>query len=201
MAQGKKSVLVYVDWISTFEELNDEEAGKLIKHFFRFVNDKNPEAPDRLTKLMFEPIKQSLKRDLVKYEEIRTKNKENALLRWNKINATGCDRMSSDAKHADSDSVIDSDSDSVIDKGINKKKRKQKVFIPPTIIEVQEYFKQNGFTEIAGERAFKYYSVADWVDSKGNNVINWKQKMQSVWFKDENKDIKLQPKQEPKLAI
>jgi predicted restriction endonuclease len=66
MAEGKKSIIVYADWISIFSGLNDDEAGRLIKHFFQYVNDQNPEPPDRLTKLLFEPIKQTLKRDLIK---------------------------------------------------------------------------------------------------------------------------------------
>jgi len=69
MADNKKAVIVYADWIDKFEELTDEEAGKLIKHFFRYVNDMNPEAPDRTTKLMFVDIKNSLKRDLEKWEK------------------------------------------------------------------------------------------------------------------------------------
>lgn len=117
MAKDKKSVLVYIDWIHIFEELEDSEAGVLIKHFFRYVNDQNPEPPDRLTKLIFEPIKQSLKRDLIKYEAIRIKNKENADKRWQDYNATASDRIPVDANYADSDS----DSDNVIDKGkLNK---------------------------------------------------------------------------------
>lgn len=68
MAENKSGIIVYADWINVFEELEDIEAGKLIKHFFRYVNDLNPEAPDRLTKIAFEPIKQSLKRDLDKWE-------------------------------------------------------------------------------------------------------------------------------------
>jgi len=69
-----------------------------------------------------------------------------------------------------------------------KEKRKTKVFQPPTVLEVKQYFKENGYSEQSGENAFKYYSVADWKDSKGNQVLNWKQKMQ-IWFKPENKQI------------
>lgn len=76
MAENKKAVILYADWLHTFEELTDEEAGKLIKHFFRYVNDKNPEAPDRVTKLLFQPIKAQLKRDLEKWETIKAKRKE-----------------------------------------------------------------------------------------------------------------------------
>jgi len=68
MAENKKSIIVYADWIDKFEELEDDEAGRLIKHFFRYVNDKNPEYPDRTTKLMFIDIKNTLKRDLDKWE-------------------------------------------------------------------------------------------------------------------------------------
>ena len=124
MAEDKKIVVVYIDWISIFEELNDDEAGKLIKQFFRYVNDKNPEAPDRLTKLLFEPIRQTLKRDLVKYEDKREKNRQNALMRWEKENANACERIKKDANHADSDNDSDSDSDS--DSVSDKKEKKTK---------------------------------------------------------------------------
>jgi hypothetical protein len=67
MAENKKSVLVYADWLDKFEELEDDEAGRLIKHFFRYVNDLKPEYPDRITKLSFIDIEKSLKRDLQKW--------------------------------------------------------------------------------------------------------------------------------------
>ena len=38
MAVGKKKVIVYTDWIIQFKDLTDEEAGKLIKHFFNYIN-------------------------------------------------------------------------------------------------------------------------------------------------------------------
>lgn len=76
MAEDKKSILFYADWITTFEDLKDVEAGRLVKHLLRYVNDKNPTAPDRLTKLLFEPIKNTLKRDLKKWEGIKEKRSE-----------------------------------------------------------------------------------------------------------------------------
>jgi len=84
MAENKKSVIIYVDIINTFEGLEDDEAGRLIKHFLRYVNDQNPTAPDKLTQIAFEPIKQQLKRDLQKWEEIREKRSEAGKLSANK---------------------------------------------------------------------------------------------------------------------
>lgn len=113
MAKDKKSFLLYCDFIDTFEDLTDEEAGRLIKLVFRYVNDKNPETEDKLIKLAFNPIKQALKRDLIKYEQIKTRNRKNAQKRWMPKDATASDRIPDCTKNADSDSV--SDNGSVID--------------------------------------------------------------------------------------
>lgn len=68
--EGKNKIIVYRDWIEIFEPLEDAEAGKLIKHFFRYVNDQNPESPDRLTGLLFDgSIKPTLKRDLKTWKD------------------------------------------------------------------------------------------------------------------------------------
>ena len=77
MAKDKKAFVAYCDWLESFEELTDEEAGKLIKHLLRYVNDQNPEPPDRITQMCFIPIKQSLKRDLRKYEERAERSRMN----------------------------------------------------------------------------------------------------------------------------
>lgn len=76
MAENKKSFVGYADWNKTFEKLSDDEAGKLAKMIFAYVNDENPEAPDRITELIFEPFKNQLKRDLEKYEEVKRKRSE-----------------------------------------------------------------------------------------------------------------------------
>lgn len=64
------------------------------------------------------------------------------------------------------------------------KLKKSRVFTPPTIDEVRTYFAENGYTN--ADKAFNYYSP-EWKDSNGKPVLNWKQKMQGVWFKEENK--------------
>jgi len=61
-----------------------------------------------------------------------------------------------------------------------------KQFIPPTEQEVVSYFLEKGYREDVGRKAFESYSVANWKDSRGNQVLNWKQKMVNVWFRDEN---------------
>jgi hypothetical protein len=73
-----------------------------------------------------------------------------------------------------------------------KRRERNKKFIPPTEIEVIEYFKENGYKEEVAKRVFKSYSVADWHDTNGKAIKNWKQKVINVWFKDEHKSNTIQ---------
>jgi len=78
---------------------------------------------------------------------------------------------------------LDKDKDKDKDK---EKKRIKSEFIPPIFEEFLEYCTINGYENIA-EKAFKYYNEANWKDGKGQKVSNWKQKLQGVWFREENK--------------
>ena len=73
---GKKSFVLYTDQKEVFDELTDEDAGKLIKHIFAYVNDENPEQSDKLLKIAFLPIKTQLKRDLVVWDEKKQQRAE-----------------------------------------------------------------------------------------------------------------------------
>lgn len=114
MAEGKNKIIVYRDWLTTFDPLTDDEAGRLIKHFFRYVNDQNPEAPDRLTSLLFEPIKQTLKRDLRRYEKICLRNQQNGALGGRPKETHGNPNKPSGIKRNPNKPDNDSDSDSNI---------------------------------------------------------------------------------------
>lgn len=112
MAKDKKSFVAYCDWLESFEELTDEEAGRLAKHLFRYVNDLDPEAPDKITKMCFIPIKQSLKRDLVKYEERAERARLNGA-KGGRPKTQKTQSVISEPKKPDSDNVNVSVNDSV----------------------------------------------------------------------------------------
>lgn len=71
MAEEKSSFILYADYIQIFDGLEDDEAGRLVKHLFRYVNDQNPTPPDRLTGIIFAPIKSQLKRDLEAWKKVK----------------------------------------------------------------------------------------------------------------------------------
>lgn len=74
--EGKKSFVLYTDQREVFDELSDEDAGRLIKHIFSYVNDENPSTDDQLLKVAFLPIKTQLKRDLKIWDEKKQQRAE-----------------------------------------------------------------------------------------------------------------------------
>jgi hypothetical protein len=120
MAKDKKSFILYADAIHTIEKLSDADAGQLLKHLMRYVNDQNPVTDNPLVDIAFEPIKQQLKRDLVKFEDVKVKRSEagkaGASKRWQ--------MPSNDSKEKQSITKIAvTDTVNVISKDINKRKQ------------------------------------------------------------------------------
>ena len=74
--EGKKSFVLYTDQREVFDELSDEDAGRLIKHIFSYVNDENPSTDNLLLKVAFLPIKTQLKRDLKMWDEKKMQRAE-----------------------------------------------------------------------------------------------------------------------------
>ena len=67
----------------------------------------------------------------------------------------------------------------------------KKEWIPPTKEQFKKYILDNKLN-INGDDLYKYYSVGDWHDSKGNKVKNWKQKLLVLnsYNKDKQPDTK-----------
>lgn len=84
MAKDKKGFILYADQQETFKQLTDEQAGKLIKHIYAYVNDEEPTSDDPLINMAFTPIRQQLKRDLNHWEDVRKKRSKAGKISANK---------------------------------------------------------------------------------------------------------------------
>jgi hypothetical protein len=76
MAENKKSFVLYCDLLTSINHLTNEEKGILFQHLLEYVNDMNPILEDRLLITAWKPIEIQLKRDLIKFEEVREKRSE-----------------------------------------------------------------------------------------------------------------------------
>lgn len=94
MAKDKNGFVLYKDLLPTIKKLVERDranktnyAGELFLHILEYVNDENPVAIDFIIEMAFEPIKQTLKRDLKKYEmKLESKSisgRVGNLKRWN----------------------------------------------------------------------------------------------------------------------
>ena len=122
MAENKKSFVAYCEWIETFEALSDEDAGALVKHLFKYVYDKNPITENKIVSLCFIPIKQSLKRDLKKYELYLEKQKANGK-KGGRPKTQKTQRLISKPKKADSVNVNVNDITKLYEKFIDEVKK------------------------------------------------------------------------------
>lgn len=61
-------------------------------------------------------------------------------------------------------------------RGMGEEGKKKKIFIPPKLEEVENYVKEKKLN-INAKEFLDYFEAGNWIDSKGNKVKNWKQKM------------------------
>ena len=109
MAQDKKSFVLYADLIHTVKQLTDKDAGVLFKHILMYVNDDKPTPKNIITKIAFEPVKQQLKRDLIKYEKKREQ--------WSKAGKASADKRKQ--KSTDVDKRSKRSTDSTVNVNVN----------------------------------------------------------------------------------
>ena len=188
MADNKKGFILYADQNEMFNQLTDEQAGKLIKHIFGYVNDEDPVSKDFITNLAFTPIKQQLKRDLKKFEKTKEQRSKagkasveaRRLAKLNEANSTHVDSVKRTSTNS---TVIDTD------KVKGKGKVKDKV--------IYRGFKHLKISDIEFNKLNKLYSK-DQIDSVLDSVENYAKNKSytslyltaSKWLKKEYPHIK-----------
>ena len=78
--QNKKSFILYLDQLNILDDLEDDEAGKLFKTIAHFIHTGEDLPMDKIIKIAYLPIRQSLKRDLEKWRNQLQANRENGKL-------------------------------------------------------------------------------------------------------------------------
>jgi hypothetical protein len=188
MAEGKKGFLMYADYITVFESLTNEEAGMLFKHILRYVNDLDPELDDRLLKILFEPIKQQMKRDLNKWECKKETRVESGRAGGVKSGEVRRSKMKQNEANEANPSIlkqtqanepvnVNVNANVTVNDTVTVKETKYKAFAPPTKDEVFEYMKEKVPLHEARREAdkfFYYYESVGWLVGGKTKMKNWK---------------------------
>jgi len=190
----KKGFVLYNDQYEPIKALSQEQKGDLLDAIFQYQRDGTQPENGTMVSMAFSFFKIAFDRDEDKYLKRCEKNRENARIRWD---ATACDGIRMDAKHADSDRDRDSDSDrdrdSDTDRGTKehipptvpepkKEKVARKVFKPPTVEEVAAYCTEKG-SGIDPEYFVDYHIARDWILSNGKKMKDWKATVRT-WSKN-----------------
>lgn len=194
----KESFILYTDQKAVIDKLSDEQAGKLIKAIYEYVEDGKMPELDSVLDLVITPFKTVLDKDRTKYEEVSKaraeagskggRAKENKTKQKKQLQAKENKTSNSD------DNDNEYDNDNVNDNDLNIKS-KRKTFTPPTLEEVKNYVKEKKLN-VDADYFHKYFSEGSWIDSLGKPVKNWKQKL-ITWDK-RNKESVQKPEEIPK---
>ena len=123
----KKTLILFTELKEVFDTLSDEQAGQLIKAIFEYEQTNILPDLQGLLKIVFIPIRQSIDRNRVKYDNVCERNKENIGKRWNKNNTkntSGKIGINKNTKNTDKDNDKDKDSDNNNVNNIEERKLK-----------------------------------------------------------------------------
>ena len=139
-----------------------------------------------------------LETEIEKRKRFSESRRKNIKKRWEdtseiQVNNTSNTLEDTSVIHMENENIC-IESSSNISNNLEKEntKRKRKDFVAPSKEEMMSYAAEKGFDPSIGAQAYEYYSVADWKDAKGDQVLNWKQKMIASWFKNAQKGVKFQ---------
>ena len=167
----KKSFVLYVDNIQQIELLTDDEAGRLLKRIYRYIDTgRDEDSGIRLLDVLFAGIKAQLDRDAAKYKakcetnsRIAREREEN---RRNK-NTNVHERARTFTNVTDNDSDNDNDSDISISADTDTTHA-------PTLQEVYDYIKPIGYDDEDARDFYYHYDAVGWVTGTGQPVKRWK---------------------------
>ena len=206
--EDKKSFVMYLDNKDVFYELNDKQAGRLIKAIFKY-QETGEITDDKTLKPLFISLKTTFDRDNKKWEEIKRKRSEAGKKgmenRWGKDNKKYQNITNNNKKYQDITNITDSVSGSVnVNVSVSEKEKKKEkkeitknnLLTPPTTLptptldELRSYCLENDMGDFDYEKFFDYYEANGWQNKNGSDIKNWKAKVRS-WYRDDKEQGKL----------
>ena len=170
------------------EMCNIEERGILFDAVYDYaLNDIYPKNLPPMLLMAFAYISPIIDRDYEMYIDKVERNRQNGKKGGRPKNSEEQENPSGffgiPEKPKKPDSVSVSDSYSV------KRSSKNLAFTPPTRMEVVEFFNSKGSSEELARRAYEHYETGNWLDSRGVQVKNWRQKMLTNWINRSSFDL------------
>lgn len=157
-----KYLKIFTDFAVDMEELGDAECGRLFKAMLEYAATGIAPALKGNERFLWGTAKKNIDVQRESYENRCLTNKIVATKRYETLR---CDTKRNETYQ---------------DKDKDKEKKKKSTalprFVPPTLNDVRAYVSERG-SNVDPVKFFDYFSAGDWIDSKGQPVRNWKQKI------------------------
>jgi len=176
----RDSMILYRSFYEAIIELPEANQLEIMKAIFEYGFDGVEPKLSGISKTIWILIKPNMEANRRKWEN-GCKPKQKQVGSKTEANLEQVESKPEGNVYVDVD--VEEDVEEYIDKKPSKKKE-SKTFVAPTYEEVLAYFVQNGQPEAQARKAFAHYNNHNWIDSQGKKVKNWKQKVQTNWFKD-----------------
>lgn len=164
----RNSIVFYRSFFEAMKELDATTKSQVFDAIMEFSFSANEIELNGIAKTVFILIKPQLQANMRRYENgMKPKRKQ--------------------ANEKQDESKPETNVNANVNENVNEKKKER--FVAPSLEEVEQFFSENNFKLETARNAFHYYNEANWKDSRGKSIQNWKQKMRGVWFKDENKNV------------
>jgi SOS-response transcriptional repressor LexA len=125
-------------------------------------------------KLVYRNNTKEIEKRLIGINRIDNRYYQNCIEGINKIVNRGINR------------IVKDNNTSINNININKREREERKTDRPTLSDIEVYVKENNLS-VNPKSFFDYFEAGSWIDSKGNEVTNWKQKL-LTWERYEPKE-------------
>ena len=187
MSNNKKSFVFYDSWGDVFDEMDDENAGRMIKMMIEYHRKKEVKNAPLMLRLAFALIKSQMDADAEKYDEICEKRKTAGAKGGNAkeekkqkvANANFAkEKKQKVASVADNDNDNDNDNDinTLINESDNIAHARD---FAPTLKEVRKFVREEKL-KVDADKFFNHYTSLRWKTASGVPIADWKAKAR-VW--------------------
>ena len=174
----------YHSYFKKCEKLTDQELGRLFRALLKYSTTGERQELAGRESIAFDFIADDIDRAKDNYADQCEKNRKNIQKRYNNEPTTEYDRIRPNTNVYEtyqSESESENKDEYKSDNKKENAKRKSAAFSPPTLEEVKAYCRERN-SNVDAKHFYDYFSTPNdkgetWIDSKGQKVKNWKQKL------------------------
>lgn len=187
-----RTLKIKTSLVKTVDSLSDAELGRLFRGALKYASLGTEPTLSGAERILWPEIKEDIDSQLYAFKKMCERNHKNITARYDslRLDTTGNDslRLVKQEKEESGEGKEPKEKLSPLNPLVKEKQEKQegkgerehtaraRGFVPPTIDEVRAYCRERNST-VDPRQFWEYFNIGHWMDSRGQPVRNWKQKL------------------------